>query len=107
MLQLGELGAWQRDPPLLRTEVHEHGVVLHTEDDAEPVLVVRHLIVDGERLGRARWSRGVERAAGQVALGRDAGCLHSYHRAPSLPRPVGRHPTWHGAALAADGNRRL
>jgi hypothetical protein len=43
---------------------------LHAEDDAEPVCVVRHLIVDGERLGRAHRSQGVERAAGQVAPGR-------------------------------------
>jgi hypothetical protein len=36
----------------MRAEVHKHGVVFHAEYDAEPVLVVRHLIVDGERLGR-------------------------------------------------------
>jgi hypothetical protein len=29
-------------------------VVFHAEYDAGPVLVVRHLIADGERLGRAR-----------------------------------------------------
>src|SRR5215472_15685933 len=83
MLQLCELGAREQDPPLMRAEVHEHGVVFHGEYDAEPVLVVRHLIVDGERLGRGRRSWGVERAAGQVAMGRGAGCLHSYYHAPS------------------------
>src|SRR6516164_8083524 len=89
MLELGELGARERDTPLMRAEVHEHGVVFHSEYDAESVLVVRHLIVDGERLGRARGSRGVEWAAGQVTLGREAGCLHSYHHAPWLPRLLG------------------
>jgi hypothetical protein len=44
MLQLGELGARERDPPLIRAEVHEHGVVFHAEYYAEPVLVVCHLI---------------------------------------------------------------
>jgi len=44
MLQLGELGAREQDPPLMRAEVHKHGVVLRAEDDAEPVLVVRHLV---------------------------------------------------------------
>src|SRR6516165_12224574 len=82
MLQLGELGAGERNPPLRRAEVHKHGVVFHAEYDAESVLVVGHLIVDGERLGRGRRSRGAERAVGQVALGCSAGCLHSYHHAP-------------------------
>src|SRR5215471_21472224 len=37
-LELGQLGARDRDPQLLRAEVHEDGdVVFHTEDDAEPV----------------------------------------------------------------------
>src|SRR5215469_7029576 len=101
MLQLGELGARQRDAPLMRAEVHDHGVVFHAEDDAEPVLVVRHLIVDGERLDRARWSRGVERAAGQVAPGRAAGCLHSYHHAPSHARPAG--PAAEVGSMASSG----
>jgi hypothetical protein len=74
---------------LIWAEVHEHGVVFHAEDDAEPVCVVRHLIMDGERLGRARRGRGVERAAGQGAPDRAAGCLHSYHHAPS-PARAGR-----------------
>ena len=72
VLQLGELGAGERYPPVIRTEVHEHGVVFHAEDQAEPVLVVRDLIVHGERLGRRRRSRRGERAAGQVAPGRGA-----------------------------------
>jgi hypothetical protein len=66
MLQLGELGARQLDPPLLRADVHKHGVVLDAQDDAEPARVVRHLIVDGERLGRAHQSRGLKRAAGSA-----------------------------------------
>src|SRR5215472_1548832 len=89
MLQLCELGAREQDPPLMRAEVHEHGVIFHGEYDAEPVLVVRHLIADGERLGRARRSRGVERAAWQAAPGSEAGCLHNYHHAPSLPKAMG------------------
>jgi len=87
MLQLGELGARQRDPPLLRAEVHQHGVIFHAEDDAEAVFVVGDLIVDGERLGRGRRSRGGERAAGQVAPGRSAGCVHS--TIMRLPCPAG------------------
>jgi len=90
MSQLGELGARERDPPLIRAEVHEHGVVFNGEDDAEPVLVVRHLITDGERLGRAHRSRGVERAAGQVAPGSGARCLHSYIM--RLPCPAAGGP---------------
>ena len=86
-LQLGELGAGQRDPPLLRAEVHQHGVFFHAEDDAEPVLVVGDLIAGGERLGRGRRGRGAERAPGQVAPGRGAGCLHRYHHAPSRAGP--------------------
>jgi len=88
MLQLAELGARERDPPLLRAEVHEHGVVFYAEYDAEPVGVVGDLVVDGERLGRGRRGRGVERAAWQVAPGRGAGGLHNYHHAPSLARPA-------------------
>src|SRR5690348_7279603 len=88
MLQLGELGARERDPPLLRAEVHQHGLVFHAEDDAEPVLIVGHLIVDVERLGRGRRRRGRERAAGQMAPGRGAGCVHSYHHAPSMAGPA-------------------
>src|SRR5215471_12896278 len=67
MLQLGELGAGERNPPLRRAEVHKHGMVLHAEYDAESVLVVGHLIVDGECLGRGRRSGGAERAVGEVA----------------------------------------
>ena len=94
MSQLGELGARERDPPVIRAEVHKHGVVFHAEDDAEPVLVVGHLIADGERLGRGRRGRGVERAAGQVAPGRGAGSLHSYYHAPfSAQRQVGPRPS--------------
>ena len=77
MLQLGELGAGERNTPLLRAEVHKYGVVVHAEYDAESVLVVGHLIVDCECLGRRRRSRGTERAVGQVAPGRGAGCLHT------------------------------
>src|SRR5215469_5701071 len=83
MLQLGELGAGERNPPLIRAEVHKHCMVFHAEYDAESVLVVGHLIVDVECLGRGRRSWSVERAVGQVALGCGAGCLHSYHHAPS------------------------
>src|SRR5262249_29279185 len=94
MLQLAELGAREEDPPLIRAEVHKHGVVFYVEDDAEPVLVVGHLIVDGERLGRAHRSWRVERAAGQVAPGRGAGSLHSYHHAPFSAQPqVGARPS--------------
>jgi hypothetical protein len=89
MLQLGELGARERDPPLIRAEVHEHGAVFHPEYDAEPVRIVRHLIVDNERLGRAHRSWRLERAAGQVAPGSSAGGLHSYHHAPSVAWAAG------------------
>src|SRR5689334_9425236 len=84
VLQLGELRAGKRDPPLLRAEVDTHGVVFHAEYDAEPVLVVGHLIVDGERLRWGGRSRRSERAARQMPPGRGAWCLHSYHLAPSL-----------------------
>src|SRR5262245_21366518 len=84
--EFGQLGARNRDPQPLRAEVHEDGdAVFHTEDDAEPVFVVRHLIVHGERLGRSRRSWGIEGAGGQVAPGFGAGWLHRYHHAPSVP----------------------
>jgi len=95
MLKLGELGARERNPPLIRAEVHEYGLVFHAEDDAEPVLVMCHLIACREPLGWGRRSRCVERAARQVAPGRGAGCLHSYHHAPPRPRlawPTSRRP---------------
>jgi hypothetical protein len=105
MLQLGELGTWERDPPLMRAEVHKHGVVFHAKYDAEPVRIVRHLIVDGERLGRARRSRGVERAAGQAAPGRNTRCLHGHHHAPCPYRQASRRWSWrrlvHGARQAS------
>jgi len=61
---------------VLGAEVHQDGVVVDAQDDAEAVFVVGDLIGDGERLGRGRRSRGGERAAGQVAPGRGARCLH-------------------------------
>src|SRR6266849_201668 len=108
MLQLAELGARQRDPPLLRAEVDEHGVVFHAEYDAEPVLVVGYLIVDGEYLGRGRRSRGSERAAGQVAPGRGARSLHNtIVRLPSPGRGRLAEPnSGTGRSCAATGGTR-
>jgi hypothetical protein len=96
--KLAKFCARKQDSPLLRAEVHEHGPVFHAEYDAEPILVVRHLIAYYERLSRARRSRGTERASGQVALGRAARCLHSYYHAPSRAQvgvPAGRHALPH------------
>ena len=90
MLELGELGARERDPPLIRAEVDEHGVVFHATDDAEPVLVMCHLIACRERLRWGRRSRGLEWAARQVAPGRGAGCLHCYIM--RLPCPAAGGP---------------
>jgi len=87
---LAELGARQRDPPLLRAEVHEHGVVFQAQDDAEPVCVVRHLIMDGERLAQAYRRPGIERAAGQVAPGRAAGRCSGV----TSPKTSGRTGPW-------------
>src|SRR6516165_4286810 len=99
MLKLGELGARERNPPLIRAEVHEYGLVFHAEDDAEPVLVMCYLVACREPLGWGRRSRCVERAARQAAPGRGAGCLHSYHHAPPRPGPGGQPP--HRTPLAA------
>jgi len=66
--------------------LYSSNVVFHAEDDTEAVLVVRHLIVHGERLGRRRGSWWLERAARQVAPGFGAGWLHHYHHALSWAR---------------------
>ena len=50
---------------MIRAEVHKHGVVFYVEDDAEPVLVVGHLIVYGERLGQAHRSRALNALPGR------------------------------------------
>src|SRR6266851_3867252 len=87
MLQLRQLGAGDRDPQLLRPEVHEHRhVFLHADDGAEPVLVVGHLIVYGERLARTQRRWGIERAAGQVAPG--CGAVLPHGQIMRLPCPV-------------------
>lgn len=62
-------------------------MIFDAEYDAESVLVVGHLIVHGERLGRGHRSWGFERAAGQVAPGRGARCLHNYYHALFPARP--------------------
>jgi hypothetical protein len=77
--ELGELGIWRDDSFLPRAEVDEHGgLILDTDDPAEAVTVVSHLVLHIEYFdGRGR--RGcVEGTTWQMAPGHGAGWLHYY-----------------------------
>src|SRR5208282_4946124 len=64
--ELGQLGVRRDDSFLLGAEVDEDGdFFLDADDHAEPVLVVRHLIMQGVMLDVPDWHRDVvERASG-------------------------------------------
>jgi Transposase IS66 family len=78
--ELGQLGAWRRDPYPARTESDDQGgVILDTDDPAEAVLIVCHLVAHGEVLGRRGEGRGAEGTCGQEGLGAGTGTFH-YHQ---------------------------
>jgi hypothetical protein len=111
--ELGQLGAWRRDPHPARTEIDDHdGVILNADDPAEAVLIVCHLILYGELLGRRSEGRGAEGTCGQVGPGSGARMFHHGQYAPlalagssCLPRvtatPDEVRPAGRGAIAAA------
>ena len=75
--ELGQLGAWRHDLHPARTEIDdEDGVILDADDPAEAVLIVCHLILHGELLGRRSEGRDAERACGQEGPDSGAGVFH-------------------------------
>ena len=81
--ELGQLRAWHRDPYQARAEIDDQGgVILDADDPAEAVLIVCHLVLDGEVLGRGKDRRGREGTRGQEAPGGGAGRFHHYQYAP-------------------------
>ena len=81
--ELGQLRAWHRDPYQARAEIDDQGgVILDADDPAEAVLIVCHLVLNGEVLGRGKDRRGPEGTRGQEAPGGGAGRFHQYKYAP-------------------------
>ena len=75
--ELGQLGAWRRDPHPARTEIDDQdGVILDADDPAEAVLIVCHLVLHGELLGRRSEGRGAEGTCGQAGPGSGARMFH-------------------------------
>ena len=64
-------------------EFDDHRVVILDHDDpAETILVVGHLIANGERLNGWVHGQDIEGTSGQETPGRGAGRLHHYQYAP-------------------------
>src|SRR5215472_1464827 len=81
--ELGQLGAWRRDPHPARTEIDDQdGVILDADDPAEAVLIVCHLVAHGELLGRRSKGRDAEGTCRQEGPGSGAGMLHHHQCAP-------------------------
>jgi hypothetical protein len=81
--ELGQIRAWHRDPYPARAEVDDQGgVILDGDDPAEAILIVCHLVLLRELLGRRSGRRGREGACGQVAPDGGAGRFHHYQYAP-------------------------
>jgi hypothetical protein len=76
--ELGQLGIGRRDPFLLGAEVDEDSdLVLDPDDHAEPIPVMRHLIMQVVVLDVPDWLRDVvERTSGEIAPSGGASCLH-------------------------------
>jgi len=81
--ELGQLRARHRDPYAARAEINDQGgVILDADDPAEAVLIVCHLVLNGEVLGRGNERRDPEGTCGQEAPGGGAGRFHHYQYAP-------------------------
>jgi hypothetical protein len=91
--------AWVRTPG--RTEIDDQdGVILDADDPTEAVLIVCHLILHGELLGRRSEGRGAEGTCGQEGPGSGARMFHHDQYAslalagssglPGYGRPAGR-----------------
>jgi hypothetical protein len=67
----------------MRAEIDNHRLVgLDQDDRTEAVLVVGHLITNGELLDGRIHVQDIEGTSGQEAPGRGAGRLHHYQYAP-------------------------
>src|SRR5262249_46344476 len=85
--QLGQLGAWRRDPHPARTEIDDQdGVLLDADDPAEAVLIVCHLVAHGELLGRRSEGRDAEGTCWTEGAGRGGGA--GDRRGPVTSPPV-------------------
>jgi hypothetical protein len=81
--ELGQLRARHRDPHPARTEIDDQrGVIIDSDDPAEAVLVVCHLVLLRELLGRRSGGRGTEGTCGQEAPGGGAVRFHHYQYVP-------------------------
>jgi hypothetical protein len=77
--ELGQLGAWHRDLHPARTEIDDQdGVILDADDPAQAVLIVCHLILHGELLGRRSEGRGAEGTCGQEGPASGARMFHHH-----------------------------
>jgi hypothetical protein len=80
--ELGQLGERSRDPGLLRAEIHQHGDVgLDSNDHAETVAVMRHLVIHGVLLDWPGRRPVIEGAAGQITPVHGAGRIHHLYYA--------------------------
>jgi len=77
-LELGELVVRSGDPLLLAAEVDEdRDLLFDTNDHAEPVPVVRHLVMQRVAFDVPDWLGDViERASWEIAPGGGASCFH-------------------------------
>src|ERR1700759_1738906 len=81
--ELGQLRAGHGDPYQAPGEINDQGgVVFDTDDPAEPVLVVCHLVLLREQLGRRSRGLGAKGTRRQEAPGGGAGRFHHYQSAP-------------------------
>src|SRR6516164_96706 len=81
--ELSQLCAWRRDLHPARTEIDDQdGVLLDADDPAEAVLIVCHLVLHGELLGRRNEGRGAEGTCGQEGPASVAGVFHHDQYAP-------------------------
>lgn len=81
--ELGQLGAWRRDLHPARAEIDDQdGVSLDADDPAEAVLIVCHLVLHGELLGRRSEGRGAEGTCGQEGPGCGVRMFHQDQYAP-------------------------
>src|SRR5215813_9865592 len=84
--ELGQLRTGHGDPHQAPGEIDDQGgVVFDTDDPAEPVLIVRYLVLLREQLGRRSGGLGAKGTRRQEAPAGGAGRFHHYQYAPQRP----------------------